>query len=341
MVRAAFMRPLMGLTGILVFSTVGSPNQGAFEGTFIFVSHEINKNGNYLVIQAVRRGDSVQISGRSFFLGKHTANLTGSYYPRSNEFRGKSQSLNENREVSQIDGKFDFASESYQFWEPRTNRYNFFAKKVYATDTIGEYGYGSGRFQISIRKTGSGYEVSGHHDNYPIKGSYLTRSNEIAATSSQFNFDGVYDPYSRGIFVWARAKQGVSGGNGGFVLPRTMATQEANPPIPRISLDPATQPGAIWSQRETYKTEISGTWKLLPDGKTFEARWGNGATAKLTLVVFSDTEIVVTRNDQDGVSKGLQANYKGQRSGKKVSGTVDWTWADGKKASGKWSADLP
>jgi hypothetical protein len=112
------------------------------------------------------------------------------------------------------------------------------------------------------------------------------------------------------------------------------------PPQPATG-DPAIAPGAVWRQSETYQVAIGGTWTLDGSGKRLQARWANGAEATLTLVECTETTVVVTRNDQSGVSKGLHATYRGKRTGNRVTGTVDWVWPDGRRATGTWTATLP
>jgi len=303
------------------------------EGTFVFVSNDLLSDGFYLVIHAEKRGEVVQVTGRSIVKGKHAASLSGTYYPRSNEFRGKSQQVAGNREITNLDGRYVRESELYHFWDSARQKFNFTAKRVNAADAVGNFG--SGRFKISIRKSGTGYAVSGNHDEFTIKGSYLSKTNEIAASSSKYDFDGIYDPYSKGIFVWASPKSGVIAEDSGFALYRSAAA------TPAILDDVATRPGAVWKQSETFRSEIGGTWTLQANGRTFKAKWNNGASADLTLDVFNATEVVVSRHDKEGVSKGLKAKYTGQRVGKKVAGDVDWTWANGETGKGKWSAELP
>jgi hypothetical protein len=108
-----------------------------------------------------------------------------------------------------------------------------------------------------------------------------------------------------------------------------------------VAGDPATAPGAIWRQSETYQSAIGGTWTLDAGSRQFLAKWVNGAEARLTLVECTATSVVVTRNDQSGVSKGLTATYRGTRVGNRVTGTVEWTWPTGRTARGTWNATLP
>lgn len=96
---------------------------------------------------------------------------------------------------------------------------------------------------------------------------------------------------------------------------------------------------STWSQCETYKVEICGTWVYDSASKTIDADWTNGAEATLTAQIDQTTgEIVITRRDTAGQSAGLVAVYRGTVSGGTfMSGKATLTY-NGKTESGVWRA---
>jgi hypothetical protein len=86
---------------------------------------------------------------------------------------------------------------------------------------------------------------------------------------------------------------------------------------------------------ETYEVEICGTWTL-KNGK-YNALWDNGAKAVIDIVRFNENKVAFSRHDTTGSSAGLHADYEGDREGRKVKGTVKWTW-NNKNWEGTWSA---
>ena len=85
---------------------------------------------------------------------------------------------------------------------------------------------------------------------------------------------------------------------------------------------------------ETETVTICGTWTL-KDG-AYHALWNNGAKAVINIVRFDDENVIFTRHDKTGSSKGLRADYVGKRvSDSKAEGTVKWTW-DNNEWTGTW-----
>lgn len=105
--------------------------------------------------------------------------------------------------------------------------------------------------------------------------------------------------------------------------------------------DIVRSPPAILMESETSRHgTFNGKWEWIEAGQSYEARWNNGATAVLRLLEFGVDEIILYREDDSGPSKGLKACYTGYyRDGQVVGGDVTWTFANGNKTSGKWSAN--
>ncbi|GEM_PF-2831347 len=94
-----------------------------------------------------------------------------------------------------------------------------------------------------------------------------------------------------------------------------------------------------WKEMESSKSgTYRGTWKIDPITGEARATWDNGAKAKLHVTRIGD-EITITRDDKDGATKGLKAEYKGKVEGRKVKGTVTWTSASGRVVEGTWEAE--
>lgn len=334
----------VGITASLLMLTPGlglptmearelAPTESGPIGTFLFIDKDIAKTRFYMVVQAESRRNLIQVTGRSHIGGKPTADLTGTYYPERNEFRGTARQLSGTRSTENYDGRYIAETQSFEFWVTGARAAKFFAKRVDLAEVEGDY-VSSGLY-VSIRKQGTGYGVTGKYGDYSIKGSYLPKSGEVAAKVGGMTLDGVFDPYSKGLYLWLSPASGAVSAD-----PAIFAGRGTLPPS-AFSSDPAVAPGAIWSQRETYRSEISGTWTLDSSGRRFKAEWSNGAVATLTLETFTASDVVVKRDDLQGTSKGLRATYRGKRNGRHVSGDVEWIWSDGKRGKGKWSADLP
>ena len=85
---------------------------------------------------------------------------------------------------------------------------------------------------------------------------------------------------------------------------------------------------------ETETVTICGTWTL-KDG-AYHALWNNGAKAVINIVRFDDENVIFTRHDKTGSSKGLRDDYVGKRvSDSKAEGTVKWTW-NNNEWTGTW-----
>ncbi len=87
---------------------------------------------------------------------------------------------------------------------------------------------------------------------------------------------------------------------------------------------------------ETSASKICGVWKL--KNGSYHAKWENGATAIINVSQFGEKNVVFTRNDKDGVSKGLRANYVGTRTGNCIEGKVTWTY-NKRTWTGTWTAN--
>ena len=99
--------------------------------------------------------------------------------------------------------------------------------------------------------------------------------------------------------------------------------------------------GTTWEECETLTMQICGTWSRVGEGSTWNARWSNGAVATLT-ITWDGRSVTVTRNDQSGPSRGLQATYRGTLSddgAQVLDGKVDWYFVSGNR-NGTWSATL-
>ncbi len=113
------------------------------------------------------------------------------------------------------------------------------------------------------------------------------------------------------------------------------AAGKAGSPVSGVPLEP---PG-IWKECEDSNVRICGTWMYHQESGNFEAKWDNGAAATLKLGKFDGKEVRITRNDQSGASKGLQAVYTGRITATGiVDGKVTWTWG-GRSWSGAGKAD--
>jgi hypothetical protein len=98
------------------------------------------------------------------------------------------------------------------------------------------------------------------------------------------------------------------------------------------------EPPATWRECEDSNVRICGTWTYNDVSQTFIAVWDNGAKATLKLTKFDSQGVRVTRNDQSGASKGLQAEYTGRITPSGITdGKVTWVWG-GRAWHGTWSA---
>ncbi len=109
---------------------------------------------------------------------------------------------------------------------------------------------------------------------------------------------------------------------------------------PERSVQPAADElPTEWKQTESSTSgTYNGTWKIDRVTGKAEATWSNGAKATLHVERIGD-EITITRDDKDGATKGLKAEYKGKVEGRKVKGTVTWTSASGRVVKGTWEAE--
>lgn len=92
----------------------------------------------------------------------------------------------------------------------------------------------------------------------------------------------------------------------------------------------------------SYETSEYGTFcgKWTWNGKYFDASWNNGAKAKLMLERFNRNLVVLTREDDTGVSIGLTARYEGIPKGNRIqdgSVTGRWHWNTGRMQTRTWS----
>lgn len=328
-----------------------SKGRGAepYIGTFAAVNQTPKGDYESVVLRVEARNGSAQVTGESYYNGRLEARLKGTYYPRSNEFRLESSSPSGHGQPRPIDGRFIPSGRTIEVWSPdRTERK---VKLLPFTLDLVEGYYEGEQLRLSVTPKPGGVEVSGTYYGKAVRGSYLAKSNMIAARIGESSnpeavvkVNGHFNPATGKLMVWMdnptaseSPKLELSKRLGGARPPHHDVT-----PLPSLNPgDPAAAPGAVWKQKERYQTLIGGTWTLQPDGRTFKARWNNGAEATLTLTSISAIEVVITRHDLSGVSKGLKAKYEGKRTGNKVEGKVSWTWADGKKGDGTWSADLP
>jgi hypothetical protein len=67
-----------------------------------------------------------------------------------------------------------------------------------------------------------------------------------------------------------------------------------------------------------------GTWVFT--GSHGHGYWPDGTSANLELETFTENEIKVSREDTEGLQKGIKAVYTGVRTGDHIEGTVSWTW---------------
>jgi hypothetical protein len=82
-----------------------------------------------------------------------------------------------------------------------------------------------------------------------------------------------------------------------------------------------------------------GDWTFT--GKEGTARWENGSTAVLTVERYDAEGITIHRNDQAGVTAGLQAVYTGKLKGNQIEGEIAWEWPPQLKGThGIWNATI-
>jgi uncharacterized protein YbbK (DUF523 family) len=80
--------------------------------------------------------------------------------------------------------------------------------------------------------------------------------------------------------------------------------------------------------------QVSGTWKFR--GVVGTADWNNDAEATVVIERFDEKGVEIRRIDlPNSSSYGLTAVYKGELKGKRMEGTVVWSW------NGHWSDDHP
>jgi hypothetical protein len=93
---------------------------------------------------------------------------------------------------------------------------------------------------------------------------------------------------------------------------------------------------AMMEACETNTGRVCGTW-ILQDG-AYQARWSDGALGTVRVMRLDHDSIVLVRDDQAGVSKGMHAVYRGARSRHGASGLVEWN-QNGASWSGRWEAE--
>ncbi|MFC1889440.1 hypothetical protein ACFL4G_06760 [Thermodesulfobacteriota bacterium] len=102
-----------------------------------------------------------------------------------------------------------------------------------------------------------------------------------------------------------------------------------------------TQPKyIIWEEVEFSNAGVyHGTWRWNNNTKEGKAQWDNGATADLKLERDDDIQVIITRTDNIGISKGLTARYIGKRTGNMIEGTFTFYYS-GNIGEGNWRATM-
>jgi hypothetical protein len=92
-----------------------------------------------------------------------------------------------------------------------------------------------------------------------------------------------------------------------------------------------------WRITETgFRTYIA-TWTWDKENKCFAGRWTNGSVATLKVKKLAKNQVVLVRNDSEGMTEGLTARYVGKEQGNNIKGTVEWTF-NGQTTKGTWQA---
>lgn len=102
---------------------------------------------------------------------------------------------------------------------------------------------------------------------------------------------------------------------------------------------PAPQPALYWQQTETGDATFHGTWAWDVARQQFNASWNNGASAALKYQRNDRDQVILTRTDYAGSSKGLTARYVGTRTSSGIEGTVEWRWGNNVRR-GSWKASV-
>ncbi len=339
---------LAGILSSVITAANGPKNAPAYVGTFAAVKQMSNGNFSGVVLRIEPRQNLGQVTGQSTFNGKVDGVISGTYFPANNQLRLVVKETSGKKRQTNVNGKFVSEFHVFEMWpaddDPSVNIVRAGFLDVPRVDGY----YEGGPAKLSITEKNGQFTVSGTIGSFVFKGSYYAKSNLLAARLSPgidthmtaTNVDGHYDPISGRFRLWISEPNGTI--KESYSLSKRLGGSPPPPVIPPgASSDRAGVAGAVWKQREKYRETISGTWTLQSDRRTFKAKWGNGAEATLTLETLTRTRVIVTREDKSGVSKGLKARYEGNRDGNYVQGSVNWTWADGKKGKGTWSADLP
>lgn len=94
----------------------------------------------------------------------------------------------------------------------------------------------------------------------------------------------------------------------------------------------------VISECETNTARVCGTWRL-GAGRTYSARWSQASVAKIRVLRFDDDSVAFERDDPAGSSAGMNAVYRGARTGgRSAAGVVTWTYR-GRRFSGAWDAE--
>jgi hypothetical protein len=98
----------------------------------------------------------------------------------------------------------------------------------------------------------------------------------------------------------------------------------------------ATAP-LTWRITEAGHRTYIATWTWDKENKRFVGRWTNGSVAVLKVKKLSKKQVVLVRNDPEGMTEGMTARYVGKEQGNTVKGTVEWTF-NGQTTKGTWQA---
>jgi hypothetical protein len=97
-------------------------------------------------------------------------------------------------------------------------------------------------------------------------------------------------------------------------------------------------PQVISSCETSEYGTFCGKWTW--NGKYFDALWDNGAKAKLMVERFDTNSIILTREDDSGVSLGLSARYEGKPNVNQIQKGVvtgTWHWNTGRTQTKTWT----